>query len=124
VKFDMATHNQTGKEGELKARAYLESKGYIVEEVNWYCGNYEVDIIAQQDDILIFCEVKCRTSSFFGEPETFVTKQKQKNIIKAAEYYAQRKQWQGEIRFDIVSVLMNKTEVTINHIPDAFGCVW
>jgi putative endonuclease len=120
----MAIHNQTGKEGELRAKTYLQAKGYIIQDVNWRCGNYEIDIIAQQGNILVFCEVKCRTSSFFGEPETFVTKQKQKNIIKAAEFYSKYKQWQGEIRFDIISVLMTGKELKINHIPDAFGCVW
>jgi putative endonuclease len=120
----MAIHNQTGKEGELAAKTYLETKGCIIREVNWRCGNYEVDIIAQQGDILLFCEVKCRSSSFFGEPETFVTKQKQKNIIKATESYIKYKQWQGEVRFDIISVLMNGKELKINHIQDAFGCVW
>ncbi|MDR0605194.1 MAG: YraN family protein [Bacteroidales bacterium] len=120
----MAIHNQTGKEGELRAKTYLETNGYTVLQVNWQCGHYEVDIIAQQGNILVFCEVKCRTSSSFGEPEIFVTKQKQKNIIKAAESYSKYKQWQGEIRFDIISVLLNNKEVKINHIPDAFGCVW
>jgi putative endonuclease len=122
--MDMAIHNQTGKEGELRARGYLESNGYIIKDVNWHCRNYEVDIIAQQGNILVFCEVKCRTSSFFGEPETFVSKQKQRNIIKAAECYFKCKQWQGEIRFDIISVLINNKEVNITHIPDAFGCQW
>ncbi|MDR1459393.1 MAG: YraN family protein [Bacteroidales bacterium] len=120
----MAMHNQVGKEGELAARNYLENNNYVIRDVNWRYGSYEVDIIAQQNDILIFCEVKCRTSSFFGEPEVFVTKQKQRNIIKAADFYAKRNQWQGEIRFDIISVLMEREQVQIKHIEDSFGCRW
>ncbi len=120
----MAVHNQVGKEGELAAKKYLEDKGYTVLNVNWHCGNYEVDIIAKQSNNLVFCEVKSRTSSFYGEPETFVTKQKQKNIIKSAQIYVERNQWRGEIRFDIISILMMGEEIKINHIEDAFTCAW
>jgi len=120
----MSNSNQLGKEGELAAKNYLEKEGYRILETNWYCGSLEVDIIAQKSDSLVFCEVKSRTSTYFGEPESFVTKQKQRNLIKAASIYAERKKWQGEIRFDIISILFSNDNATINHIEDAFGCSW
>ena len=120
----MLTSNQVGKEGELAAKNFLEKEGYRILETNWHCGSLEVDIIAQKDDLLAFCEVKSRTSAYFGEPESFVTKQKQRNLIKAASIYQEKKKWQGEIRFDIISVLFSNDKVAINHIEDAFGCLW
>lgn len=120
----MAAHNDLGTKGESEAKTFLINHDYRILETNWHCGNYEVDIIAQKDDVLVFCEVKSRTSAHFGEPESFVTKQKQNNLIKAASIYAERKQWQGEIRFDIISVLFSKDQSQINHIEDAFGCRW
>jgi putative endonuclease len=120
----MAEHNQTGKEGESIAQRYLKDKGYIIVKTNWHCSNYEVDIIATQNDTLVFLEVKIRTSSQYGEPELFVTKQKQRNIIKAASIYAERYQWQGEIRFDIVAILKQGAATQVNHIENAFGCSW
>ena len=121
----MAIHNQIGKEGELIAKNYLESKGYTILEVNWRNKRLEVDIIASKDSFLVFCEVKSRTSSLFGEPESFVDKRKQRNIIKSAGAYAGRIRWRGEVRFDIIAVLFIKGgKAQINHIEDAFGCVW
>jgi len=120
----MAEHNETGKIGEKLAQDYLLNHGYKVLHTNWRVGRYEVDIIAQKNDILAFCEVKCRTSSLFGEPETFVTKKKQNNIIKSAAIYVKRNAWQGETRFDIVSVLKKGETITITHIENAYGCTW
>ncbi|MDR0368583.1 MAG: YraN family protein [Bacteroidales bacterium] len=120
----MAAHNDLGTKGESEAKAFLLHNEYEVWDTNWHCGNYEVDIIARKKDTLVFCEVKSRTSAYFGEPESFVSKQKQRNLIKAAAIYAERKQWQGDIRFDIISVLFFKEQTTINHIEDAFGCTW
>ncbi|MDR1878864.1 MAG: YraN family protein [Bacteroidales bacterium] len=121
----MAEHNEIGKEGEAAALRYLQSKGYAILETNWQCGNYEIDVIARQHDgVLIFCEVKSRTSAFFGEPELFVSRQKQRNIIKAAEIYVERYQRNEEIRFDILAVLFSKEEIQIKHIQNAFNCSW
>ena len=120
----MAIHNEKGKFGEKLAIEYLINHGYKVLHTNWRAKKYEVDIIAQKNEILVFCEVKCRSSSLFGEPESFVTKQKQKNIIKSAAMYVERNCWQGESRFDIVSVLMENETIKINHIEDAYGCTW
>ena len=120
----MAEHNEKGKIGEELAKEYLLNNGYKIVHTNWRTTNYEVDIIAQKDNILVFCEVKCRSSNVFGEPEIFVTKQKQRNIIKSAAIYIERNAWKGETRFDIISVLIVGEKIKINHIKDAYGCTW
>jgi len=118
----MAEHNDTGTKGEELAAIYLKKKGYTILETNWRHRNMEADIIAINSGVMILVEVKTRTSNFFGEPETFVTKQKQGNLRKAANGYIQQKQLDLEVRFDIVSVLLDKTsdQPKINHIEDAF----
>jgi putative endonuclease len=121
---NMAEHNEKGKIGEKLAKEYLLNRGYEILHTNWRVARYEVDIIAQKDNILMFCEVKYRNSNLFGEPETFVTKQKQKNIIKSAAVYVELNHWQGECRFDIISVLNNKKITNINHIENAYGSTW
>ena len=65
-------------------------------------------------------QVKTRKNNTFGEPETFVTKQKQKNLVKAANNYMIRYKIDMEVRFDIVSVIMNSSGTTVNHIEAAF----
>jgi putative endonuclease len=120
----MAEHNEKGKIGEKLAKEYLINQGYKVLHTNWHARRYEVDIIAQKNNILVFCEVKYRSYNTFGEPESFVTKQKQRNIIKSAAAYVGLNRWQGESRFDIISILMDGTTPKINHIEDAYGATW
>lgn len=115
----MAEHNLTGKKGEEMATDYLLQKGYTVLETNWRFLNLEADIIAKIGKTLVIVEVKTRKSNYFGEPESFVNKQKQKNLIKAANAYIERNELDLEVRFDIVSVVLND-EAAIKHIEDAF----
>jgi putative endonuclease len=116
----MAQHNETGQKGEVLAATYLKDKGYRILETNWRFRNFEADIIASMGDIMVVAEVKTRSSNFFGEPETFVNRQKQRNLIKAANAYIQQKGLGLEVRFDIISVLMNGSVDNVKHIEAAF----
>jgi len=120
----MAEHNEKGKLGEKLAGEYLIRHGYKILQTNWHVRKYEVDIIALKDNLLVFCEVKYRSSNLFGEPESFVTRRKQKNIIRSASNYIGWTQWKGENRFDIISVLENNKTFKINHIENAYGPTW
>jgi putative endonuclease len=117
----MAQHNDLGKRGEALAMGYLEAKGYEIFEENWCHCKAEVDLIAYFEKKLIFVEVKSRTSTSFGFPEEFVDAAKQKLLVFAAAEYIELMSHEGEIRFDIISVLFDKqNNFTINHIEDAF----
>ncbi len=116
----MAEHNLTGTKGEEMAADYLKKKGYTVLETNWHFKNLEADIIATIGPTLVVVEVKTRSSNYFGEPETFVNKQKQKNLIKTAHEYIIRNNLDLDVRFDIVSVVLGNNQMRINHIEDAF----
>ena len=63
----MASHNDLGQEGEQLARTYLERKGYRIIVSNWRHGRAEIDLITTYDNILVFVEVKTRSSSQFGQ---------------------------------------------------------
>ncbi len=116
----MAEHNDTGTKGEKLASEFLKNKGYLILETNWRFKNLEADIIATHAKILVIAEVKTRRSNYFGEPETFVNKQKQKNLIKAAHEYILRNRLDLEVRFDIISIILGDNQTKINHIEDAF----
>ena len=116
----MAEHNDIGLAGEQLAAAFLTQSGYTILEKNWRFGREEVDIIAQKGDILVVVEVKTRSGSFFGEPEEFVNRQKQKNLIKAINAYIEKKDLDLEVRFDIIGVIVTGKSHRINHIEDAF----
>ena len=71
---------ELGNEGEMMARDYLLQQGYAIVDTNWQFGHLEIDIIALKDNILVFVEVKTRSSLTVLEPQMAVNRQKQKNI--------------------------------------------
>lgn len=116
----MAESHQTGKKGEEIAVSYLTENGYDVMHTNWQSNHQEVDIISRQNDLLVFVEVKARRSEAYGSPEVFVTRTKQKMLIKAANHYLAKHHCDMEVRFDIISIVFKGTAFTLNHIRDAF----
>lgn len=104
-------HIETGKLGEDLAVAYLLPLGFSILQRNWRYRRLEVDIIVSKDDILHFIEVKTRTSSKYGLPETAVSAQKMKLLKNAAEEYQYLfPQWK-KVQFDIVAVLLHQKNV-------------
>ncbi|MDB5145117.1 MAG: hypothetical protein JWQ66_3830 [Mucilaginibacter sp.] len=117
----MALHLDLGRKGESLAKTFLEGLGYEILDENWTHGKAEIDLIAYKDKVIIFAEVKTRTGNWFGEPEDFVDNRKQKLLAEAADEYIYLMDHQGEVRFDIISVLFDKNaNYTLKHIEDAF----
>ena len=116
----MAEHNDFGRKGEEIAADYLQKKGYKILEKNWVSGKNEIDIIAHDGKYLVVAEVKSRHSNYAGEPETAVTRDKQKALIRAANAYIRKNNIEDEVRFDIISILVVKGQEQIHHIEDAF----
>lgn len=116
----MAESHLTGKQGENIALNHLQQNGYTILEKNWQAGHKEIDIIARKDDLMVVVEVKARKTAFFGEPEEFVSRSKQKLLIAAANHYLQKNDLDLEVRFDIISVLFKGEKYQVNHIEDAF----
>lgn len=119
----MAEHNDMGALGEQLARQYLEAHEYAILETNYRRGKYEVDIIAYMEGVIVFVEVKTRSSLDFGNPEDFVDRNKQRACIRLANYYVLQNHREEEVRFDIISVLVNTTGYQVNHIPNAFSAI-
>jgi putative endonuclease len=116
----MSDKIKKGSEGEDLARTFLEKKGFTILEKNYRYRRSEIDLIVEKENWLVFIEVKTRTSVAFGYPEEFVDYNKKKMIFQGALNYMIEKDWQGNVRYDIVAVLMDGNEVEIKHIEDAF----
>lgn len=109
-----------GDKGEDLARKYLESKGYRIVAGNYKIRSGEIDIIAYDKDILVFIEVKTRTSNSYGYAYEAVDYKKQKKIIKTSLYYMNKNSLNDiQMRYDIIEVYLRK-EIEINHIENAF----
>ena len=111
-----------GRRGEDLAHRYLRSKGLTVLSRNYRPGGgeAEVDIVARDGDIIVFIEVKTRSSAEYGTPDRAIGSEKQKNVIRAAQTFATRAgiQW-NQVRFDTISIVMTKPP-SIVHQQDAF----
>lgn len=112
--------NNTGVLGEKLAKNHLLAQGYEVLELNWRYLKFEIDIIAKMKDCIVFVEVKTRKSDTFGEPQIFVSKQKQSFLIRAAQQYLEQKKITLESRFDIIAITSKQEQFTINHLERAF----
>ncbi|GJQ53413.1 MAG: UPF0102 protein [Anaerolineaceae bacterium] len=97
-------HNQRiGKWGEEVAAEYLVERGYEIVARNARTPYGEIDIIAKQNGIVIFVEVKTRTSNKMGLPEESITTRKRQHMVSAAEHYAAEHEiddWQ----IDVISI--------------------
>ena len=113
------SHTQ-GIEGEELAKRHLLLIGYEILERNWRYGKYEIDIIAKKDDTIVIVEVKTRKTDTFGEPEIFVTKQKQKFLVAAANEYIVSNNIELEARFDIIAIIRDNNTSTVKHLEGAF----
>lgn len=116
----MATHNDLGKLGEAMALEHLLEKKYKLLEKNYRFKHLEIDLVMQDNEWLVFVEVKTRQTAEIGEPYLAVTRRKQQQIIKAANQYIIEKDLMNEARFDVVSIVHNSYRTKIEHIDNAF----
>jgi putative endonuclease len=97
-------HNQKiGRWGEQVAAEYLQNQGYELVDRNVRTPYGEIDLILKRGEIMVFVEVKTRTSAGFGYPEESITPRKQQHMFDSAEHYAQEKRLE-HWRIDAISV--------------------
>ena len=115
---------ETGALGERIACDFLGENGYEILENNYRCPEGEIDIVARQEDTLVFVEVRTKKSRLFGSPEESITPVKREKLRTLAQYYRQEHEnlplnW----RIDVVAIEMEKScKVTrIEIIENAVG---
>jgi putative endonuclease len=120
---DFMNYVQKGRRGEDLATAFLLERQYHILQRNWRAKTGEIDIIAEKSGILIFCEVKSRSSLIYGAGAEAVNRQKQQRIIRTAMLYLQRfGLFERPCQFDVIEILLEAgKEPLIHHIPRAFG---
>ncbi|MBN2808552.1 MAG: YraN family protein [Deltaproteobacteria bacterium] len=111
-----------GRWGESEAALFLEGQGLSILERGFRCRFGEIDIIAQEGQILVFCEVKTRRRETFGAPQEAVSWTKQRRLIKTAGWYLNQRFWDGGLRFDVIAILASTREKPrLEWIRDAFA---
>jgi len=104
---------QLGQDGEAAVADWYVANGYEILARNWRCRDGEIDLIVMRSRVVVFCEVKSRSSEAFGAPVEAVTRDKQRRIRRLAARWLQ-----GEtavrpraIRFDVGSVFRGEVEM-------------
>jgi putative endonuclease len=113
---------ELGRRAEEMAEACLRKKGYRIREKNYICARGELDLVAQEGEVLVFVEVRSRKGGG-SLPETSVGRAKQRQIVRAAEFYLAERGWEGDCRFDVVAIQLTpsgKLE-SVKLIRDAFS---
>lgn len=105
-----------GVNGENTARRYLETRGLRALKTNYRTAFGEIDLIMLDRDVIVFVEVKYRSSNRFGNPLEAVDKFKQQRIKKVARIYLNDIKYEPKCRFDVVGILGEH----INWVKGAF----
>lgn len=101
----MAIRQMFGQSGESLAVRHLKKNGYRILARNYRTSIGEIDIIARDEDTLVFAEVKTRRTDRYGHPKYAVTPRKQRKISMVALQYLKRNGGLGQkARFDVVSI--------------------
>lgn len=122
--------HQFGQAGEARAEQFLRQKGYRILERNLRTSLGELDLVAEDAGVLVFVEVKARTTEAFGGALLAVDRRKQAKLIRlASQYLAQRHLTERVCRFDVVLVQGGgDASSRIEHVQNAFdvsdGAVW
>ncbi len=94
-----------GRWGEDQAAKHLKVKGYKILQRNWRCRRGEIDLVAQDDEILVFIEVKTRRGRDYGTPEEAITRTKAKRLLELGQrYLLEHDLVDVEWRVDLVAV--------------------
>jgi len=119
----LTRQKRLGDWGEAEARRYLETKAYVFIEKNFRVPEGEIDLVMQDVDIVVFIEVKTRTSDSFGAPEESVSKAKRKRLQRAAwAFLHEHEKLNVSWRIDVVAIeaTPNRTILRLDHYPNAF----
>jgi len=106
-----------GNKAEDFAVSFITSKGYKVLVRNFHSRFGEIDIIAVDNDTLVFVEVKARWSNKFGTPEEAVTQGKLWKIQKTGEYYSKiHPELPKKLRVDVVAIQIDNGQIVTSKI--------
>jgi putative endonuclease len=106
------SHIRQGKISEQKAKIFLEKKGFKFLAQNYRCFSGEIDLVMQDNEEIVFVEVRTRNHTDFGSAVDSVNVVKQRKLIKAAMHFLQKNNLLDEVdsRFDIIGISQDKIE--------------
>ena len=117
-----ASAMQRGKLGEKLAKEFLIGKKYEILATGWRSRFGEIDIVAKDNEYIVFVEVKLRKNANFAHGREYVGKSKQSKIRATANHYLMHRRSELQPRFDVIEIYMeNESSIpNIIHLENAF----
>ena len=114
-----------GRWGERYCERYLRRKGFSCIARNFSINAGEIDLVMTDGDVLVFVEVKTRTSEEFSKAQDAVNYTKQKKmIITARSFIDKYRLGDKAVRFDVAAVILGeKGRPEMRHYKNAFGMI-
>lgn len=112
-----------GNRGEAAAARFLERLGYRILERQMRGRFGELDLVAIDGEVIVFVEVKTRSTTSAGHPTEAITPAKQRKITQSGLAYLKRRRWlERRARFDVIAVLWSDSdsEPAVQHFVNAF----
>ena len=108
---------ELGEIGEIRASEFLSRKGLRILDRNWRIKSGEIDIVAEQDSVIVFLEVKTRRSSAFGHPLEAISIEKAARLQRLAlAWLATHQRLGNEYRIDAIGIILGRSgELIIDH---------
>ncbi len=117
----MSDDGRRGTAGEDLACQHLRRQGFVILERNYRCRTGEIDVVARDEDTLVFVEVKERGDASHGGAVEAVTGPKRRRVIRAAQHWAAvHHESESRVRFDVVAIDHAPEGPTIRHERGAF----
>jgi len=109
-----------GELGEDLACRYLSEEGLRIIKRNYRCPKGEIDIVAKDGEMLVFVEVRLRTSGFRGYAEESIVQKKSLRLKRVAEFYLVDNGYTfwPDLRFDLIAINWEGSEPKINWIKN------
>ena len=109
-----------GRLGEIIAREYLYNKGYKIIAQNYRNRYAEIDLIARDKKVLVFVEVRTKTSELFGIPEETLNRKKLERLVRNTEAYVAYQGYKGLYRIDAICIVFDQDSKIerLNHYKD------
>jgi len=122
LRSHLGGHLKLGADGEARAAAYLQARGYRIAARNVRAGGVEMDLIARRGRVIAFVEVKTRRSRNFGAPEEAVDARKRARLVRgAAAWLREHPAIAARIRFDVIVCEIDpRNGWQVRHLEAAF----
>ncbi len=111
---------ELGRKGEDIAVNYLIKSGYNIMKRNYRIGHSDIDILAKDNETLVFVEVRTKSREDRGMPEDTLTTRKLRRMKKTAELYLAFNHYEGPARLDAVCIILDNSDM-IKHLKHYVG---